>query len=165
MNTTIDATLQQLVERDEITNLVARLGVALDEGRFDEMRSLLTDDVTVRTPGGTAEGREAVIAQARRNHRLEQPSQHMITNLLIDLDGDQAQARANLMVAFGPLGGAKDSSRPRELPVEYTTGQVYRFDLMRTSDGWRLAGIENTAVWTSGTPIPPAPPTEPTAAV
>jgi SnoaL-like domain len=50
--------------RNEITNLVYRLGAFLDERRFDEMRSLLVDAATVRTPGGTAEGREAVIDQA-----------------------------------------------------------------------------------------------------
>jgi SnoaL-like domain len=61
--------VQELVDRDEITNLVYRLGLFLDDRRFDEMRSLLVDEATVRTPGGTAEGREALIAQARRNHQ------------------------------------------------------------------------------------------------
>jgi hypothetical protein len=158
MATTVDATLQQLVERNEITDLVHRLGVALDEGHFDDMQSMLVGDATVRTPGGTAEGREAVIAQASRNHRPEQPSQHMITNLLVDLDGDRAQARANLVVSFGPLASTLDSTKPLERPVEYTTGQVYRFDLVRTPDGWRFSGIETTALWTSGTPIRPSQP-------
>jgi SnoaL-like domain len=158
MTPTADATLQQLVYRNEITDLVRRLGVDLDEGHFDDMRSLLVEDATVRTPGGTAEGREAVVAQARRNHRPEQLSQHVITNLLIDLDGDRAHARANLVVAFGPLAGTADLARPLELPVQYTTGQVYGFDLVRTPDGWRFFGIETTPLWTSGTPIRPPQP-------
>src|SRR5262245_22167099 len=114
--TTTATDLHELVERDEITTLVARLGVALDDGDFDGLRSLLTDDVTVRTPGGTAQGHEAVVGQARRNHRPDQPCQHLITNVLVELTDDRATARANLVVAFGPLGGGYRSVRPLDLP-------------------------------------------------
>jgi hypothetical protein len=158
MSTTIDATLQELVDRGEISDLVHRLGVALDEGSSDDLRSLLTEDATVRTPGGAAEGREAVIAQAGRNHPPEQPIQHVITNILVDLDGDRAGARANLVVYFGPLAGAPGPAGPFAPPVEYTTGEVYRYDLVRTSEGWRFSRIQTTPVWRSGTPFrPPRP--------
>jgi len=56
MTTTTETTLQQLVDRNDITDLVHRLGAALDDGHFDELRSLLVDEVTVRTPGGMAGG-------------------------------------------------------------------------------------------------------------
>jgi hypothetical protein len=158
MTITIDATLQQLVDRDEISDLVHRLGVALDDGSSDDLRSLLAEDATVRTPGGTAQGREAVIAQAGRNHPPEQPIQHVITNILVDLDGARARARANLVVYFGPLAGASDPAAPFAPPVEYTTGEVYRYDLVRTSEGWRFSRIQTTPVWRSGTPFRPPPP-------
>jgi hypothetical protein len=145
--TTTDTALGQLVERDEITTLVTRLGLALDEADFERLRALLTDDVTVRTPGGTATGREAVIAQARRNHRPDQPCQHVITNVLVDLNGDHATARANLVVAFGSRA---EGGRPLEVAVQYTMGEIYHFELERAPDGWRFARIETTPVWTSG---------------
>jgi len=150
--TTTDATLQLLVDRSEIADLVNRLGRVLDEGRFDEMRSLLVEDATARTPGGTAEGRDAMVAQASRNHRPEQAIQHLITNLLIDLDGDRASARANLVVHFGPAdGGGSDSQGGSPAPpVAFTLGEVYRFELVRTPDGWRFARVETTPVWMSG---------------
>jgi hypothetical protein len=143
--------LHDLVERDEITTLVTRLGVALDDAEFERLRSMLTDDVTVRTPGGTATGREAVIAQASRNHRPDQPCQHLITNVLVDLDGDRARARANLVVVFGSRAGG---SRPLDLPVRSTMGEIYHFEVRRTPDGWRFARIETAPVWTSGPPVP-----------
>ena len=155
MSTTIDGTLQELADRSEITDLVNRLGMALDEGRSDDLRSLLAEDATVRTPGGTAEGREAVIAQASRNHPPEQPIQHAITNVLVDVDGSRARARANLVVYFGPLAGASDPAVPPAPPVEYTTGEVYHYDLVRTAEGWRFSRIETTPVWRSGTPFRP----------
>jgi hypothetical protein len=74
MTTTVDAErqqqqIQQLVDHNEITNLVYRLGAYLDDRRFDEMRSLFVKEATVRTPGGTGEGRKALIAQAKRTHQ------------------------------------------------------------------------------------------------
>ena len=158
MNTTIDATLRQLVDRNEIADLVHRLGVVLDYGKFDDLRALLTEDTSVRTPGGTAEGREAVIAQARRNHPPKQPIQHVITNILVDLDGARAQARANLVVYFGPPAGTPNSPVPVAPPVEYTTGEVYQYELVRTSEGWRFSRIQTTPVWRSGTPFRPPQP-------
>jgi hypothetical protein len=153
MNTTVDAEpqqVQQLVDHHEITNLVYRLGAVLDDRRFDEMRSLLVEDATVRTPGGTAEGQDAVIAQARRNHRPDEPTQHVITNLLVKLEGDRAQVRANLVVNFAsPARG--DLSLPAP-PTKYTLGEIYHFDVARTSEGWRFSRVETSPVWISGTP-------------
>ena len=154
MNTTIDDTLQQLVDRSEIADLVHRLGVVLDEGSFDDLQTLLAEDATVRTQGGTALGRNAVIAQARRNHPPDQPIQHVITNILVDLDGARARARANLVVYFGPTAGASDRAAEPP-PVEYTTGEVYHYELVRASEGWRFSRIQTTPVWRSGTPFRP----------
>jgi hypothetical protein len=109
------------------------------------MRSLLVEDATVRTPGGQAEGRDALIAQANRNHHPDEPTQHLITNLLIERDGDQAKARANLVVNF-----AAPASRDESLPVsprKYTLGETYHFDVVRTLNGWRFAHIEARPVW------------------
>ena len=168
--TATDPALLRLLDRDEITGLVDRLGVALDEGRFEDMRALLAEGATVRTPGGVSVGRDAVVAQAARNHPVEQPIQHVITNLVVDAgdsegaaagDRDRARARANLVVYFGPLDGGRAEAGPPAAPappVEYTTGEVYRFDLVRTDGGWRFAGIEATPLWRSGTPFRPVPP-------
>ena len=157
MNARIDAAMQELVDHTEITDLVNRLGVALD-GNPDDLRPLLAEDATVRTPGGRAEGREAILAQARRNHPPEQPIQHVITNVLVDLDGERARARANLVVYFGPLDGAPDPAGPVAPPVEYTTGEVYHYDLVRTPEGWRFSRIQTDPVWRVGMPFRPPQP-------
>ena len=143
-----DSRLHDLVDRSDITDLVYRVGVCLDEGRFDEMRSLFVEQATARTPGGTAEGREALIAQAIRNHRPEDRVQHVITNVLVELDGDRAPVRANLVVQMASVANSGETLAP---PVQFTLGEVYRFDAIRTPAGWRLSGVEATPVWMSGT--------------
>lgn len=121
-------------DREQITDLISRLGRWLDDKQFDDARSVLTEDVTVSTPGGQAEGLERVVAQASRNHQV--PTQHLITNVLVDIDGDTAAATANLLVTF-----ARDTLDQQ--------GERYRFDAARTPDGWRLRRIDVTPIWRS----------------
>ncbi len=134
--------LQELVDRNEITDLISRLGLWLDEKRFDEARSIFTEDVAAQTPGGSVQGIELVADQARRNHSAFAETQHVITNVLIDLDGDRATARANLIVTFVQRA---DAPRPH-----FALGERYHFEVARTSQGWRFSRVQTTLVWRSG---------------
>jgi hypothetical protein len=138
--------LQELIDRSEITELVHRLGVWLDDKRLDEARSILTEDATAKTPGGSVAGVDRLAQQARQNHVV--PTHHVITNVLIDLDGDRATVGANLIATFvsGP-----DGSGPH-----FQLGERYRFEAIRTPDGWRLSHVESTPVWSVGSrPVSP----------
>jgi hypothetical protein len=130
--------LQDLTDRQAITDLVSRLGLWLDENRFDDPRFILTEDVTVATAGGSAQGIDNVAAQARRTHDVER-LQHVITNVLIDLDGDRATVRANLLVTFVPRADAPAAHSMR--------GERYRFDAVRAPEGWRLSRVEVDPIW------------------
>ena len=126
-------TLQQLDDRQAVTDLVSRLGLWLDgDTTLEQARAILDPEVTVSTPGGTARGIDAVVAQARRNHGV--PTQHVITNVLVDLDGDRATAGANLIVTF----------------PDATLGERYAFAAVRGDEGWRLTRIDVTLLWKRG---------------
>ncbi len=153
--TSLHDQLQQLNDRQAIADLVTRLGLMLDEKRYDEASTILAEDVTVHTPGGSARGQQAVVEQARRNHTVR--TQHALTGVLVDLQGDRAEARANLIVTFVP-----DSDEPRARLVignaeqpdsRLMIGERYRFDAVRGDRGWRLATIEVTRLWSSH-PLP-----------
>lgn len=124
--------LADLRNRSEIAQLLYRLYAGLDDHRFDDLRGLLLDEVTAVTPGGLSTGVDAVIAQVLRNHAGIARLQHVATNLLIELDGDRASVRANVVVAF-----ADATSRP-----ERVFGTVSRFRVRRERHGWRIGRIE-----------------------
>lgn len=127
-----------------IERVVFSVGRCLDERDFDGLRDLFTDEASVSTPGGEVRGHDALVAQARSRHSDDKGIQHLITNLLIDQDADQAAVRANLLVAFAKTGVGD--------PSPFVLGEVYRFNLDRTSMGWRITRLTSTPVWTLNLP-------------
>jgi 3-phenylpropionate/cinnamic acid dioxygenase small subunit len=125
-------------DRQDVEDLVQRLAACLDEGRFDDMTSLFTADATVRTPGGAAEGRDALVAQAVRNHTPDIATQHLIGGALVELTEHTAAVRANALVTFAD----RTNGRP-----ELMMGEVYRFTARRTDEGWRLTSVETVPTW------------------
>ena len=148
-STSLDKQIEQLGDRQTIAELITRVGVMLDEKRFDKAGSVLADDVTVQTPGGSSHGLQAVTAQAQRHHTVR--TQHVITDVLIELDGDTAEARANLVATFAAdRPGSRLLINGVEQAGSYlTVGGRYRFGAVRTEDGWRLARIESETLWSS----------------
>src|SRR5689334_14677569 len=92
-------TLAALQDRIAITDVLSGLGRWLDDKRWDAADEVLAADVRVTTPGGVAEGRDAVVAQARRNH--DEVTQHLFTNVVVALDGDRADVSAESLIALG----------------------------------------------------------------
>jgi hypothetical protein len=129
--------LAALQDRAEISDLISRLGVCLDEHRADEMRALFIESASVRTRTGVATGRDAVVGHAMRNHGGFERLQHTTANLLIQLDGDRAGVRANMIV-----GAVRTGLRPH-----FLFGAVYNYELVRTDEGWRFAGLSMRQVW------------------
>jgi hypothetical protein len=133
-----------VVDRFEIERVIFSVGRCLDERDFDSLRDLFTTDASVSTPGGEVRGHDALVAQARARHSNDEGIQHLITNLLIDQDGDLAAVRANLLVTFARTGVGD--------PSPFVLGEVYRFNLERTSIGWRITRLTSTPVWTLNPP-------------
>lgn len=139
---------QSITDRVELAELVSRLGRWLDDPASAAPSDLLASDVTVTSPGGTARGREAVVAQATRTHE-SRVTQHVMTDILADLGGDEASVTSNLLVAF--LGAG---SEPQP---QWISGSRYAFGARRTPAGWRLTSISVQPIWQVGErPMPAA---------
>jgi len=138
MTTTEGATgYQELADRAELTNLVAKQGYWLDEQRFDEIGSVFAENASAHTPGGQALGLEAMAAQARRNHERFEHTQHVTTNIQIDLDGDHAVVRANQVATY-----VEHALHPTS-----TVGTRVRYEAVRTPEGWRFSRFEINPLW------------------
>lgn len=149
--TTIDShQLQRLVDSYEITDLVSRLGTHLDEKRPQDLRKIFTDDIRFYFEGTLVEGIEEVVKRgqvlAERFARIH----HVITNILIDLEGESAEVRANLIATHVYWDDRAE--------LHYESGNLYRFTTIRTPAGWRIARASLHNVWTNGSWDPPARP-------
>ncbi|WP_280275314.1 nuclear transport factor 2 family protein [Nocardia wallacei] len=140
--------VQEAADREQITTLVYRLGAAFDEKRFDELHSILAADATTTTPGGQQAGRDAMIAQAIKIHSDMYRIQHIMSNIDIELNGDQAGVRLNAIAYFAPAGISPSPVAPAP---QLTIGEVYRLEAKRTPDGWRLSRVQSTPIWETGT--------------
>ncbi|MCI2423487.1 nuclear transport factor 2 family protein [Saccharopolyspora sp. K220] len=78
-------------------------------------------------------------AQARRSHAAFARTQHVTSNVLIDLDGDRAAVGAKLIAIFVP--------DPDALEPAFTIGERYRFEAVRTHQGWRFSHVAADRLW------------------
>ncbi|HEY8372238.1 MAG TPA: nuclear transport factor 2 family protein [Pseudonocardiaceae bacterium] len=124
-------------DHQELTNLVARLRLMLDEKRFEQARSVFTEDASVRTAGGEARGIDALVTQARRTHRADTSIQSFVANPLVTVAGDTATIAANLLLVF---------ARPDERRL---IGERYHLTAARTPEGWRISHVESELLWES----------------
>lgn len=123
--------VRELADRAEITELIARSGLWLDEQRWDETGRIFTDDVFAKTPGGEAKGLTALAESARTAHAGYEHTHHAFSNIVIDLDGDTASVRSLSNVVFALGDGT----------LTYLTAR-YRHQARRTEDGWRFSALE-----------------------
>ncbi|WP_204296833.1 nuclear transport factor 2 family protein [Actinoplanes campanulatus] len=67
---------------------------------------------------------------------------HLMTNHLVTVDGGTAVCTASFQATHR-------LANPFGAPL-WTLGGTYRFDLVRTDDGWRISGVVMTADWADG---------------
>ena len=101
------ATLQDLLDRAAITQVVQDWSLARDTGRWDELRSFYTPDATMHTTsfvGSAAEFVERSMAAARNGAR----AQHFIGAASITLRGEKAIAETRMVLLVrGMLDGVE----------------------------------------------------------
>lgn len=144
--------VRELSDRATITDTVVRMGWFLDRRDWDGLRGLFTERVSTDYTdlwGGTPQ--EGPVDQLlstsgqgswRRTMDGLDATQHLITNVLVDLDGDEARATANVL-------GVHRLPNPHGSPL-WTVGGTYDFRLVRTAAGWRIRAITQRLTWVEG---------------
>jgi uncharacterized protein (TIGR02246 family) len=114
-----------LQDKDAIRELLAEYCFQLDAGNYAEMAALFTDDGTWDTAFGKGTGHEGIVAQATRiaQQSTARPRRvHLVTNIVIRLDGERAQVASNWVVVennaegprIGSAGGYADDLVKRD---------------------------------------------------
>ncbi len=125
-------------DRIEITDLFARLAHLLDDKRWDDAHTVFTDDIALHSPrNGELHGLHNVIAHLRQAESPGEHTQHLTTDLLVDLTDDQATTTAHSLVHF-----YRDGQPPHR-----TSGLRLNCTVVRTPQGWRLHESWTTLLW------------------
>jgi 3-phenylpropionate/cinnamic acid dioxygenase small subunit len=141
-------TLEELLDRVEIDDLLTRYANALDTKDFDLLDEVFTPDAHLdyTSAGGIAGDFPTVKAWLAEVLPHFPQYQHLIGNRKITVDGDRATL---VSVLFNPMVMKNGDT--------FFCGAEYRDDLVRTADGWRIANRYEETVWTYGSvPEPPA---------
>lgn len=128
-----------VADRIEIADLFSRFSRLLDEKRWDDAGTVFTDDVAGYSPRLTeVHGLDKLVAFMRQSEVEGEHTQHVDTDLIVDLDGDEASVTANSVVYF-----FRDGEPPHQ-----TSGLRLACTVTRTPAGWRIRETRTMLAWT-----------------
>lgn len=148
--------LQEISDRLEIQDLIARYSFAIDERDWDALDRVFTPDARIDyTAAGGIAGSLAEIKRWLPVALAQFPAfQHMVATTRLELDGDTASSRT---ILFNPMVVPDADGAPRTFFI----GLWYCDKFVRTADGWRIAERREEMSWTHNAPVfdavPPVP--------
>ena len=138
--------LQQLSDRLEIQDLLARYARAVDTKDWDLWRSLFTDDAQMdyRSAGGPQGPRDEIATWLEEALATFPMTQHLLTNIEVTFsdDGDSASVHA---LFFNPM------MMPGQTEP-WSCGGTYDHEVVRTDDGWKSKNLKEQNAWFLGAP-------------
>lgn len=134
----------QLTDREQIQEMMARYALALDKKDYDGVAACFTADAEIVYAGysGTLKGHDVIIAHMKHAIEPLDATQHLFTNFLIDVDGDDAQLTCYIIaqhVRKGTPGGDF-----------YLAGGRYELKLKRDGGAWKMAWGAPQQLWGDG---------------
>ncbi len=145
-------TMQLLLDRAAITDLVHCYATGVDTRNWRLFRSIFTDEIEVWL-GGAAAG-AGPLKRVNADTFTERVSrvigrfavtQHVLSNHRITVQGDTATCSVYMQARHFP--------QPEEASqAVWDIGGYYTHHLTRTSEGWKIAQYTLTIAWTENTP-------------
>ncbi|MCJ2177150.1 nuclear transport factor 2 family protein [Novosphingobium album (ex Hu et al. 2023)] len=134
-----------MAEREDIIEVLNLYGFAMDTRRWDLFDRIFTLDCDVDYgPTSSWRGREQFKADFGTFHELFDATQHVMTNHLVQVDGDRASSHT-----YGSWRLIRYAAG--DPPVWDGTG-YYDDQLVRTPAGWRIAKRTCRVVFWTGNP-------------
>ena len=134
-------------ERLEVIETCTRMAHHADRREWDRLVEIFADEVRLdytSLQGGepATVAREQLVDGWREALGGLAATQHLITNHLVEVDGERAVCLADFQATHLYPNPHGDPS--------WTLGGRYRFELRRLGSAWRLAALTMTAVWARG---------------
>ncbi len=125
-----------LRDRADVADVLFRYGSSLDEKDWARLETCFTPGATGILAGGPQlEGYTAIEEAVRAALSVYDRTHHSISNCEVEVSGDTAHLRANLIATHLLPDG------------NFVVGGVYREELVRTADGWRISHHVLDALW------------------
>ena len=135
---------QALADRIAAEDLLTRYATAGDRRDWEQYRSIFTADAEIdyTSAGGIAGTVDEVVEFLSTSLELFEMTQHLVSNIDLEVNGDSATVTAMF-------------NNPMRLPGGDTwfTGGWYHHDLVRTPDGWRSRRLREESAWFDRAPF------------
>jgi len=135
--------LREVSDRIEINDLLTRYAKAVDRKDWALYRTVFTADAHIdyRSAGGVEAGLDEMCAWLDKSLAMFESTQHLIGNVEVQVNGDQATVEAMF-------------HNPLKLPDGniWVTGGWYHHDLVRTAEGWRSCKLTEESSYFHGMP-------------
>ncbi|HYC21608.1 MAG TPA: nuclear transport factor 2 family protein [Candidatus Bathyarchaeia archaeon] len=137
---------EEIADRLEIADLLARYCHAIDSKQWELLDGVFTPDARIDyTTSGGIQGRFPEVKDWLAKTLVHFPmTQHLVTNLQIEIQGDRATSRAYF---YNPMGEPKPEGPGLKL---FFVGGYYLDKLTRTPAGWRISERFEQQAWMAG---------------
>jgi 3-phenylpropionate/cinnamic acid dioxygenase small subunit len=154
-----DGKLQRLLLERELHHVVCRYARLCDERDWSAIDDIFSSDATADYGGRHLPDRAAILAMLRDNLGGCGPTQHLLGNLVVEVDGDIVTSHTAVRAAHRGAGESAGQT--------YDCLGEYRDRWVRTGGGWRIAhrAMVVTLEFGSRKVLGPAPPSTPAPAV
>lgn len=137
--------LDDVRDRQEITEVCYRYAISLDSGDWAALATCFTPDAVAHyRSGAPSRGYPAIETRVRSALAPLAASQHLVSNVVVTLAGDTAESVCYLQAQHlrpGTDGGDR-----------YLVAGRYLDRFVRSADGWRIAERRLEISWTKGNP-------------
>jgi|GEM_PF-5992042 len=128
--------VRELLDKREIEELLHKLCYLIDTFQIGRIGpEIYTPEGSDDHGGGPVKGRDAIVAWYEDSTANIAAVTHNLSNVMVEVDGDAATARCNVVVWAWTLSGAPDNVTGN---ADYVLSLVYEDRLGRSEEGWRI---------------------------
>ncbi len=149
----MDTSASEWIDKLEVSDLINKYFQLIDEKDFtlDTIQSLFADDAKLIRPNSEVTTGPAEIALSNsKSFARFRATQHLPSGIVVDIRGDEATARVNVLAVHLWADGFGD---PNSLERYFEGGVVINVSARRTQLGWRLTSMQGRNIWRTGSAL------------